>query len=95
MIDFQISSAIYFLEKIPILKNITIFGKLYYFCSSFLKLRVMTKRGFYAIVLVAIGLFITLNLGTFAIGTDSNSQTTEVGGGGNSANDVNGVYVPD
>ena len=55
----------------------------------------MTKRSFYAIVLVAIGLFITLNLGTFAIGEDSVSQTTETGGGGNSSHEVNGVYVPD
>jgi len=92
---FLIKKTDSFWKKIPILEKIAIFGKLYYFCNSFLKLRVMTKRSFYAIVLVAIGLFITLNLGTFAIGADSDSQTTETGGGGNNSGDINGVYVPD
>jgi len=64
-----------------------------------LKLRVMKKRSFYAILLVAIGLFISTGFVLQAVNSSNSfnsSQSYEgVGGGGNSGSAVNGVYVPD
>ena len=52
----------------------------------------MKKRSFYAIVLVAIGLFLSINLGSFALNASAQSADT---GGGNCSSLANGVYVPD
>ena len=55
----------------------------------------MKKRSFYAIVLVAIGLFLSINLGSFALNFESNSHVTGNSGGGNSSSMASGTYVPD
>jgi hypothetical protein len=56
----------------------------------------MKKRSFYAILLVAIGLFISLNLVTYAVSSSTSSHSADTGGGhGNSSSMANGVYVPD
>ena len=89
---FPQKGSVFIKKNLPILKKLLIFGKLYYFCNSLLKLRVMKKRSFYAIVLVAIGLFLSINLGSFALNASAQSADT---GGGTSSSMASGVYVPD
>jgi hypothetical protein len=56
----------------------------------------MKKRSFYAILLVAIGLFISLNLVTYAVSSSTGSQSADTGGGhGTSSSIAGGVYIPD
>jgi len=59
----------------------------------------MKKRSLLAILMVAIALFISLNLFSDQGSTTSNNQNQQVFGNdkltGNSAGDVNGIYIPD
>ena len=74
-------------------EKICIFGKNYITFVVHLKLRVMKKRSFYAILVVAIGLFLSINLGSFAL--NFNAQSADTGGGGTSSSLASGVYIPD
>jgi hypothetical protein len=89
---FPKTKSCFFIVNVSHFEKTCFFGKNCFTFVVHLKLRVMKKRSFYAIVLVAIGLFLSINLGSFAV--NSSSQSADAGGG-NSSSMASGVYVPD